>query len=92
MKILAVDDSMLVRRLVASASSVIGADCIGAADGLLEGIGLRRVRQLVHDAGTLMVSLAPGSADSMRASAARPRMMSVFTLGSETESRRAISS
>jgi two-component system chemotaxis response regulator CheY len=35
MKILAVDDSMLVRRIVASASSVLGADCIGAADGRL---------------------------------------------------------
>jgi two-component system chemotaxis response regulator CheY len=35
MKILAVDDSMLVRRIVASASSVVGAECIGAADGLL---------------------------------------------------------
>lgn len=35
MKILAVDDSMLVRRIVASASSVIGAECIGAADGVL---------------------------------------------------------
>ena len=35
MKILAVDDSMLVRRIVASASSVLGAECIGAADGLL---------------------------------------------------------
>jgi two-component system chemotaxis response regulator CheY len=35
MKILAVDDSMLVRRLVASASSVLSAECIGAADGLL---------------------------------------------------------
>ena len=35
MKILAVDDSMLVRRIVASAASVIGAECIGASDGLL---------------------------------------------------------
>ena len=35
MKILAVDDSMLVRRIVASASSVLGAECVGAADGLL---------------------------------------------------------
>lgn len=35
MKILAVDDSMLVRRIVASASSVIGAECIGAPDGLI---------------------------------------------------------
>ncbi len=35
MKILAVDDSMLVRRIVASASSVIGAECVGAPDGLI---------------------------------------------------------
>lgn len=35
MKILAVDDSMLVRRIVASAASVIGAECVGAADGLI---------------------------------------------------------
>jgi two-component system chemotaxis response regulator CheY len=35
MKILAVDDSMLVRRIVASAASVIGAECIGASDGLI---------------------------------------------------------
>lgn len=35
MKILAVDDSMLVRRIVASAASVIGADCEGAPDGLI---------------------------------------------------------
>ena len=35
MKILAVDDSMLVRRIVASSSSVIGAECVGAPDGLI---------------------------------------------------------
>lgn len=35
MKILAVDDSMLVRRIVASAASVIGAECTGAPDGLI---------------------------------------------------------
>jgi two-component system, chemotaxis family, chemotaxis protein CheY len=35
MKILTVDDSMLVRRIVASASSVIGAECVGAPDGLI---------------------------------------------------------
>lgn len=35
MKILAVDDSMLVRRIVSSASSVIGAECVGAPDGLI---------------------------------------------------------
>jgi two-component system chemotaxis response regulator CheY len=35
MKILAVDDSMLVRRIVASAASVIGAECVGAADGVI---------------------------------------------------------
>jgi two-component system chemotaxis response regulator CheY len=35
MKVLAVDDSMLIRRIVASASSVIGAECIGAPDGLI---------------------------------------------------------
>ena len=35
MKILAVDDSMLVRRIVASAASVIVAECVGAADGLI---------------------------------------------------------
>lgn len=35
MKILAVDDSMLVRRIVASAASVIGAECVDAADGLI---------------------------------------------------------
>jgi two-component system chemotaxis response regulator CheY len=35
MKILAVDDSMLVRRIVASAASVIGAECVGAPDGLI---------------------------------------------------------
>lgn len=35
MKILAVDDSMLVRRIVASAASVMGAECVGAADGLI---------------------------------------------------------
>jgi two-component system chemotaxis response regulator CheY len=33
MKVLAVDDSMLIRRIVASAASVIGADCIPAGDG-----------------------------------------------------------
>ena len=35
MKILAVDDSILVRRIVASAASVIGAECVGAGDGVL---------------------------------------------------------
>ena len=35
MKILAVDDSMMVRRLVASAASVLGAECVGAPDGLV---------------------------------------------------------
>lgn len=35
MKVLAVDDSMLIRRIVASASSVIGAECVGAPDGLI---------------------------------------------------------
>lgn len=35
MKILAVDDSMMVRRLVASAASVLGAECDGAPDGLV---------------------------------------------------------
>ena len=35
MKILAVDDSMMVRRLVASAASVLGAECLGAPDGLV---------------------------------------------------------
>ena len=35
MKILAVDDSMLIRRIVASAASVIGAECVGAPDGLI---------------------------------------------------------
>ncbi|NBR48170.1 response regulator [bacterium] len=33
MKILAVDDSMLIRRLVASAASVLGAECVTAEDG-----------------------------------------------------------
>jgi len=33
MKVLAVDDSMLIRRIVASASSVLGADCVPAEDG-----------------------------------------------------------
>jgi hypothetical protein len=34
MKILAVDDSIPVRRIVATAASVIGADCEGAPEGL----------------------------------------------------------
>jgi two-component system chemotaxis response regulator CheY len=33
MKILAVDDSMLIRRIVASAASVLGAECVAAEDG-----------------------------------------------------------
>jgi two-component system chemotaxis response regulator CheY len=33
MKVLAVDDSMLIRRIVASAASVIGAECVPAEDG-----------------------------------------------------------
>jgi two-component system chemotaxis response regulator CheY len=33
MKILAVDDSMLIRRLVSSAASVLGAECVTAEDG-----------------------------------------------------------
>ncbi len=33
MKVLAVDDSMLIRRLVASAVAVIDFECIGAKDG-----------------------------------------------------------
>ena len=35
MKILAVDDSMLIRRLVASAASVLGAECVLAEDGVI---------------------------------------------------------
>lgn len=38
MKILAVDDSMLIRRIVANAASVLGAECTGAEDGLV-GLG-----------------------------------------------------
>ena len=33
MKILVVDDSMLIRRLIESAASVIGRECVGVADG-----------------------------------------------------------
>jgi len=33
MKVLAVDDSMLMRRIVASAAAVVGAESVGAADG-----------------------------------------------------------
>ena len=35
MKILAVDDSMMIRRIVASAASAFGAECDGAEDGLV---------------------------------------------------------
>ena len=35
MKILAVDDSMLIRRFVASAASVLGAECVLAEDGVI---------------------------------------------------------
>ena len=35
MKVLAVDDSFFIRRIVASACSVFGAECVGAADGVL---------------------------------------------------------
>jgi two-component system chemotaxis response regulator CheY len=35
MKILAVDDSMMMRRIVASAASAFGAECDGAEDGLV---------------------------------------------------------
>jgi two-component system chemotaxis response regulator CheY len=35
MKILAVDDSMLIRRVVASAASVLGAECVLAEDGVI---------------------------------------------------------
>lgn len=35
MKILAVDDSMMMRRIVASAASAFGAECEGAEDGLV---------------------------------------------------------
>lgn len=34
MKILAVDDSLLIQRLVAQAASVVGAECVGARDGV----------------------------------------------------------
>jgi len=33
MKILIVDDSMLIRRLIDSAASVIGRECVGVSDG-----------------------------------------------------------
>jgi two-component system chemotaxis response regulator CheY len=39
MKILAVDDSMMIRRIVSSAASVFGAECDGAPDGLA-GLGM----------------------------------------------------
>jgi len=39
MKILAVDDSMMIRRIVASAASAFGAECDGAPDGLA-GLGM----------------------------------------------------
>ncbi|MFM8981365.1 MAG: response regulator, partial [Spartobacteria bacterium] len=35
MKILAVDDSMMIRRIVSSAASAFGAECDGAEDGLV---------------------------------------------------------
>ena len=39
MKILAVDDSMMIRRIVSSAASAFGAECDGAPDGLA-GLGM----------------------------------------------------
>ncbi len=42
MKILAVDDSMLIRRIVANAASVLGAECTGAEDGVVALVLLER--------------------------------------------------